>query len=84
MGHLQVGVWNIRGLASSREHKLGDPTVLNFIYRNEISVVTESHSDEDSDLDVRGYRTISKHGTVIHGRTNRHYGGVVAYVKENI
>ena len=84
MGRLQVGVWNIRGLATSREHNLDDLTVLHFIYRNEISTVTESHSDKDSDLDVRGYRTISKHGMVIHGRTNRHYGGVVAYVKEDI
>ena len=55
MGKLRIAAWNIRGLASKNEHKLDDPKVTDFILGNDIAAILESHTNTESNLNVRGY-----------------------------
>ena len=55
---LRIGYWNIDGLRPKHQDKSNDSELLEFIQKNDISVVGETHFGEGDILEIPNYKTI--------------------------
>ena len=80
---LRIGYWNIDGLRPKHQDKSNDSELLEFIQKNDISVLGETHFGEGETLKIPNYKTICIYRPKAK-KAKRNFGGFSALVKNNI
>lgn len=80
---LSIGCWNINGLQSKLQNKIEDPIFMRAIKGLDIFALVETHTNENSDIDIPGYfchHVYRQRNT----RATRDHGGIAVYVRNTL
>jgi hypothetical protein len=77
----KICVWNCNGLT---ENKLNDSEFINKIVTNDIIILTESWTDENSKLDIVNFTCYNYFRKFRHKKAKRNCGGIVVYIRNSI
>jgi hypothetical protein len=76
---LNITAWNCNGLT---EEKLNDEEFLKLIKSNDIVFLSETWTDNDSDIGIDGYSCFNFYRKFRNKRAKRNSGGIVIYVRD--
>ena len=80
---LKIAIWNVRGLVSKRNYKLKDPLFIQSLQENDIFMLCETWTNDNSVMNIPGYEYVALHRKR-HPRARRDSGGIAIYYRENM
>ena len=78
---LRFCLLNVQGLVSKRTNKLKSREFQNIFSKNDIILITESWTDEYSDIEVGDFDNFVLHRKVKKKGCKRNSGGIVLYIR---
>ena len=75
---ISVLVWNCNGLT---DRKLTDSEFISFLSNNDIIILSESWTDNDSSIDIENFTTYNFFRKFKHRKARRNSGGITIYVR---